>query len=130
MRCAVWFTQLGFPNNDFVIPYSARSPVDNKRIFFENENQVEAEINRVLKQKGVEKFGVGQTLYYELPFFTNPKNHIKKWVWDILEDYKLVTKFNIPIGKDLDNTSAIRLDLFNAIEQEIFNINNHRAKNG
>jgi small-conductance mechanosensitive channel len=128
LRSAVWFTQLGFPDNNFTIPYTARSPVSGRKIFFENKNQVEEEIKRVLNQKGVSKFGVGQTLYYEMPFFTNPKYHIKKWVWDVLEDYRLVTKFNIPLGKDLDNICAIKLDMFGIIEQEINNIKKHKAE--
>lgn len=127
MRCAVWFTQLGFPDNKYNYPYTSRSPVTNKRIFFENEKQVEDEIEKVLNQKGISKFGIGQTLYYEMPFFCNPIDHIKKWVWDILEDYKLVTTYNIPIAKDLDSISAFQVDCFGIIEQEINNVKKHKS---
>ena len=89
---------------------------------------IREEIEKVINQEGTRKFGVGQTLYYEMPFFTNPKYHIKKWVWDVLEDYRLVTKFNIPLGKDLDNICAIKLDMFGIIEQEINNIKKHKAE--
>ena len=105
MRCAVWFTQLGFPDNYLEYPYTARSPVTNDKIVFQNEEMVENEIVKVLSQKSVKKFGIGQILYYEMPFFCNPKEHIKKWVWDILEDYKLATTYNVPIGKDFDSIS-------------------------
>ncbi len=127
MRCAVWFTQLGFPDNEYNYPYTARSPVTNKRIFFENEKQVEAEIEKVLNQKGVSKFGIGQTLYYEMPFFCNPINHINKWVWDILEEHKLVTTYNVPMAKDLESISVFRLDCFGVIDQEINNIKKHKS---
>jgi hypothetical protein len=127
LRCAIWFTQLGFPDNYFNYPYTARSPVTNKKLVFENNKMVEAEVEKVLSQKGVEKFGIGQTLYYEMPFFCNPKEHISKWVWDMLEDYKLATKYNIPIGNDFDNISVFRLDCFGIIEQEINNIEKHKS---
>lgn len=127
MRCAVWFTQLGFPDNNFSYPYTARSPVTNKKIVFENDKQVEGEIQRVLNQKSIIKFGIGQTLYYEMPFFCNPKDHIKRWVWDMLEDYKLCTTYNIPIGNDFDSTSALRIDYFGIIEQEINKVTKHKS---
>ena len=76
------------------------------------------------------KFGIGQTLYYELPFFANPFSLIKQWCWDILEDYKLVTKFNIPIASNIDDISVFRSDCFSIIDHEIENINNHKAKDG
>ena len=130
MRCAVWFSQLGLPDNSFDFPYNARSPVNGKKILFENDKDVLNEIENVLGQKGTEKYGIGQTLYYELPFFTNPIYHIKQWCWDMLEDYKLATKFNVPISSDLDSISTFRADCFMVIEQEIQNINNHKAKDG
>ena len=88
---------------------------------------VEVEIGKVLSQKGVEKFGIGQTLYYEMPFFWKPKEHIKKWVWDILEEYKLATTYNVPLGKDFDSISTFKLDCFGVIEQEINNISKHKS---
>jgi len=130
LRCAVWFSQLGLPNNSFDFPYNARSPVSGKKALFENDKDVLNEIENVLGQKGIEKYGIGQTLYYELPFFTNPIYHIKQWCWDMLEDYKLATKFNVPISRDLDSISTFRADCFMVIEQEIQNINNHKAKDG
>ena len=130
MRCAVWFSQLGLPDNSFAFPYNARSPVNGKKTLFENDKDVLNEIENVLGQKGIEKYGIGQTLYYELPFFTNPIYHIRQWCWDMLEDYKLATKFNVPISSDLDSISVFRADCFMIIQQEIENINNHKAKDG
>tara|TARA_X000001388_G_C2212773_1_gene115850 strand:+ start:601 stop:897 length:297 start_codon:yes stop_codon:yes gene_type:complete len=97
---------------------------------FENDNDILNEIEIILNQKGVEKYGIGQTLYYELPFFTNPVYHIKRWCWDMIEDYKLSTKFNVPIADNLDSISVFRADCFMIIEQEIQNINRHKAENG
>tara|TARA_R100000458_G_C8207655_1_gene196173 strand:+ start:519 stop:911 length:393 start_codon:yes stop_codon:yes gene_type:complete len=130
LRCAVWFSQLGFSSNSFEYPYEAQSPVTGKKVFFEKDEDVLSEIENVLNQKGVKKYGIGQTLYYEMPFFTNPIYHIRQWCWDMIEDYKLSTKFNVPIATDLDSVDVFRADCFNIIEQEIQNINNHKAKDG
>ena len=92
---------------------------------------VEAEIKKVLNQKGVEKFGIGQTLYYEMPFFCNPSFIISDWCWDMLTDYFTVTKFNVPLARDLDSLDPWRLDCFSIIENEIQKITAHeRGKNG
>ena len=131
MRCAVWFSQLGFTNNDnFVFPYTARSPVSNKKKLFENEKDVLEEIEKVINQEGTRKFGVGQTLYYEMPFFTNPSLVINNWCWEMIQDYKLVTKYNIPLGASLESLSVFKVDCFSIIEHEIENINNHRKEHG
>ncbi|QDP53889.1 MAG: hypothetical protein Unbinned202contig1002_18 [Prokaryotic dsDNA virus sp.] len=131
MRCAVWFSQLGFTNNEnFVFPYTAQSPVTGKKKTFENNKDVLNEINNVLNQKGTEKFGIGQTLYYEIPFFTNPYIIISNWCWDMIQDYKLVTNYNVPLGVDLDSISVFKIDCFSIIDQEIKNIKTHREKNG
>ncbi len=128
MRCAVWFMQLGFPDNDYKLPYKARSPVTGKKIYFESIKEVESEIKNVLGQKSTSKFGIGQTLYYEMPFFTNPITHIKQWCWDMIEDYKISTTYNVPIGKDLDSIITERIDCFSIIEEEINKINKHRSE--
>lgn len=93
--------------------------------------QVEAEIDKVLNQVNIDNYGIGQTLYYELPFFTNPIYHIKKWCWDALEDYKIVTTYNVPLGNNLDEIPVHRIDYFAVIEDEINKINKHnKAKDG
>jgi len=130
LRCAVWFTQLGFPGNEFEFPYIARSPVTGKKNKFENLKQVEKEIQNVLGQNSVNSFGIGQTLYHELPFFTNPKYHIKQWVYDVLEDYIITTKYNVPLGKTLETIDVFTLDCFAVIEEEKAKIKEHQSKNG
>ena len=130
MRCAVWFTQLGFPGSEFSFPYTAQSPITGKKVLFSNLKEVEEEIKKVLEQDGVKKFGIGQTLYYEMPFFTNPIYHVRQWCWDMLEDYKIATTFNVPIGSDLDSISTFQIDCLTIIDEEINKINNHRTEDG
>ena len=131
MRCAVWFSQLGLNNNEnFIFPYVAQSPVNGQKKTFENKKDVLNEIYNVLNQKGTIKFGTGQTLYYEIPFFTNPETIINDWCWEMIQDYKLVNKYHVPIGLDLDSIPVFRLDCFLIIDQEIENIRKHKAENG
>jgi hypothetical protein len=62
-----------------------------------------------------------------MPFFSNPINHISQWCWDMLEDYKVATTYNVPIGRDLDSISVFRIDCFAIIDEEIANVNRHKA---
>ena len=131
MRCAVWFTQLGFPDNYLEYPYTARSPVTNDKIVFQNEEMVENEIVKVLSQKSVKKFGIGQILYYGMPFFCNPIEYISQWCWDAITDYFIVKKFNTPLATSIDNVNIWLVDCFSVIEQELNNISVYeKVKNG
>ena len=48
----------------------------------------------------------------------------------MINDYYLVTKYNIPLGEDLDSIIVWRADCFSVIESELNNINIHeRDKN-
>ena len=129
MRCAVWISQLGFVNNEkFIFPYTARSPITNKKKTFENIKDVLSEIEKIINRKEIQKFGVGQTLYYEIPFFANPSMVINNWCLDMIHDFKLVTNYNVPLSVDLESASVFKIDCFSVIEQEINNIKNHEIK--
>ena len=129
MRCAVWFSQLGGSHNPkFEFPYSARSPVTGDFKKFQDLEDVSDEIEKVINQKGEKKFVAGQTLYYELPFFANPNTVISDWCFEMIQDYILTTRYNIPFAKDLDSVNVFHLDCFNIIEAEINNINKHKEK--
>lgn len=45
----------------------------------------------------------------------------------MLEDYKISTTYNVPIGTDLDSISVFRTDCFAIIDDEIARINKHKA---
>ena len=65
-----------------------------------------------------------------MTFFTNPSLVIYNWCWEMIQDYKLVTKYNIPLGASLESLSVFKVDCFSIIEHEIENINNHRKEHG
>ncbi|QDP50195.1 MAG: hypothetical protein Tp1102DCM295711_38 [Prokaryotic dsDNA virus sp.] len=131
MRTAVWFSQYGLPDVEYFLPYKARSPVLLRVLTYQNKGDLFDEIDRLLKDKGTHKFGVGQSLFYQLPLFCNPSVLIPNWCWEMINDYQSVKKFHIPIAKSLDSANAWQLDCFNIIDQEITRIKNHeRIKNG
>ena len=86
------------------------------------------EIDRILDEKATRKFGVGQSLFYQLPFFAEPHEIIPDWCWTMIEDYFLAKNYNIPLAKDLESVNAWISDCFMIIDQEINNIKNHKAK--
>ena len=89
------------------------------------------EINRLLNEKGTRKYGIGQSLFLQMPFFCNPVYFISSWCWEMINDYQVVKEFHIPIAKDLDSANSWQLDCFNIIQSEINNISKYqRSKNG
>ena len=130
MRAAVWFSYKGLPDTNFDLPYQSRSPVLGKIIKYETNKDILQEVYRVLDEKGTQKFGIGQSLFYQIPFFCNPSIILSEWCWEMINDYYLVTKYNIPLGEDLDSIIVWRADWFSVIESELNNINIHeRDKN-
>ena len=85
------------------------------------------EVYRIIDEPGTEKYGVGQSLYYQIPLFCNPAEIIPDYCWTMIEDYSLATKFNASIG-DLDSLSTWRADCFLIIESEINKCTQHKQK--
>ena len=119
------------PNVNFALPYVGQSPTLYKRIEYNTEQDIKDEIERILAEPGTQKFGVGQSLHYQLPLFCNPEDVIPEWCWEMLDDYQTCKRFNLPPGENLDDVSAWRMDCFNMIENEIQKIMEHeKKKNG
>ena len=132
MRACVWFSFFGLPGSHYTksLPYKSQSPTLYRVIEYDKE-EIYNEIDRILAERGTQKFGIGQSLYYQLPLFCDPSSVIPEWCWTMLEDYHLSTTFNIPVARDLDSADAWKLDCFNMIENEINKCNIHqREKNG
>jgi hypothetical protein len=57
-------------------------------------------------------------------------NHlIDPWMWDKIQEYNYVTRFNVSLGT-IDDVSAHRLDCFTIIENELNNIAKYERENG
>ena len=132
MRVCVWYSFFGLPDSPYnKIPplYESQSPTLYRRIEYDEE-EIYNEIERILAEPGTQKFGIGQSLYYQLPLFCNPSFVIPEWCWTMLEDYHLCTTFHIPMAKDLDSADVWKMDCFNVIENEMNNCITHKRKNG
>ena len=130
MRTALWFSAFGFPKSGLLLPYTAQSPTLFKRIEFKTRKDVYDEIYRVLYEPATQKFGIGQSLYYQLPLFCNPDEYIFEWCYEMIQDYHLVNHYNIPMSDSLENVDAFRLDCFTVIEDEANKIRIFKAKDG
>lgn len=109
------------------LPYTTQSPTLYERLEYTTIDDILEEVDRILAEPQTIKFGVGQSLYYQIPLFADPEKLIPEWCWDMLEDYNLVRKFNVSLG-NLDDISAWRSDCFTLIENEIMNCTKHEQK--
>ena len=86
------------------------------------------EIERILEEEGTQKFGVGQSLFYQMPFFCEPIFFISDWCWEMIDNYHLIKNYNVPLSTDLDSTDVFTYDCVNVIADEINKINLHKVK--
>jgi len=130
LRTALWFSSFGIPRTGLLLPYTAQSPTLFKRIKFKNEKDIDDEIQRILSEPNIAKHGIGQSLYFQLPFFCDVEKQIPEWCWQMIDDYYITTEYNIPLAKTLNKANAWVLDCFNVIRDEVNKINIYRSKNG
>jgi len=64
-----------------------------------------------------------------VPLFADINYLIDPWMWDMIQEYNYITRFNISLG-NLDDVSAHRLDCFTIIENELNNIAKYEKENG
>tara|TARA_Y100000310_G_scaffold284507_1_gene307324 strand:- start:974 stop:1381 length:408 start_codon:yes stop_codon:yes gene_type:complete len=129
LSLAVWVWLNGGVESPFSsLPYSAQSPVTGKRVTFKTEENLWDEYNAICEEAVSKGFDVGQSLYYQIPFFANPQFFIKGWMYEMIDDYNLCKSFNIPPAKDLDSASAWRMDCFTVIENEITKCQKHQQE--
>tara|TARA_R110002012_G_scaffold82791_3_gene208952 strand:+ start:375 stop:572 length:198 start_codon:yes stop_codon:yes gene_type:complete len=65
-----------------------------------------------------------------MPFFSNADALLRPWHIDVINDYFLVKKFNVPLGKDLDSLNAFKTDCFIVIDNELTKIKKYESANG
>ena len=81
------------------------------------------EIERILQEEGTQKFGIGQSLFYQMPFFCEPIFYISDWCWEMIDNYHLIKNYNVPLSTNLDSTDVFTYDCVNVIADEINKIN-------
>ena len=127
MRTALWFSAFGTPSTGLLLPYTAQSPSLFKRIRFESKKDVYDEIYRILSEDNVKKFGLGKSLYFQLPFFCDPATIISDWCWQMIEDYHMIKTYNIPLCSNLNKLDVFTSDCFIQIENELEEIKKYKA---
>ena len=128
MRTALWFSSFGIPRTGLLLPYTAQSPSLFKRMEYKNEEDVYDEIDRILSEKNIQKFGIGKSLFYQMPFFCEPSLFLPNWCWEMIEDYHLTKAYNIPLSSSLEDANAWICDCFLTIEDEFNKIKEHKLK--
>ena len=63
---------VGLPNISFDLPYRSRSPVLFETVEYETKQDILDEVYRVLEEADERGYDIGQSLYYQLPFFCSP----------------------------------------------------------
>ena len=105
-----------------VLPYKAQSPFSAERKWYESEQDIIDDIVKLVNHPKHEKFGVGQTLYFNVPLFCDYQRICKEWHREMISDYYLIKNFNVPLGQDLDSLNAWQSDCFILIENELTNV--------
>tara|TARA_A100001515_G_scaffold130649_4_gene118034 strand:- start:845 stop:1243 length:399 start_codon:yes stop_codon:yes gene_type:complete len=127
LRTALWFSAFGIPRTGLLLPYTAQSPSLFKRIKFENEKDIYDEIYRILSEENIQEFGIGKSLYFQLPFFCDPSIIISDWCWQMIEDYHVVKNYNIPLCNNINDLDVFTSDCFTQIETELEEIKKYKA---
>ena len=70
----------------------------------------------------------GQELYYLLPLFANPKYILDEHHFSLINEYHYVKDYNIPLGKSLNETDALKLDYFTIIKNELASVIRHKQE--
>ena len=113
---AVWFDLFSFPSSVYRFPYTAQSPTLYTKVRFESVEDVYDEIGRIEKVEN--KWSLGRNLYFNLSLFCDPQIVVTDECWDLINEYQLVSEYNVPISDSLENAPWHKYKYFNLIKRE------------
>jgi len=116
-RVAVWMSYKNQPTRNLAFPYTAQSPTLKKNITY-TEDELWAEIGRIVEQDSDGKFTLGAALYYSLVFCADSTYFLTPETIFALEEYMAMKRFNLPLATTIDNADYHRLVIFSAIDEE------------
>jgi len=116
-RVAVWMSYKQQPTRNLSFPYIAQSPTLKKNITY-TEEELWAEIDRIIDSDHDGKFTLGATLYYSLVFCADSSYFHTPEAIFALEEYMAMKRFNLPLATTIDNADYHRLVIFSAIDEE------------
>lgn len=123
------FAESQFPANLAEGSYRAQSPTLYKKIEYD-EKEIWNELDRICKEDEESKFTEGQQMYYNHFHFVNGKYFQDIFLERFINEYYYCTRLNVPPGKDLESTSAIRLHFFSIIHTELTAIEAKKKQDG
>ena len=109
--------------NEF--PYQARSPVTNQTKEYKNKEDIWEDVQTLVLE---DPSHIGINLFHLVPMFSNPSKIVDQWMLNMINDYNLVKRFNVPLKGDLDTVDAHIMDCFIIIENEMTNIDNYERE--
>lgn len=102
---------------EYTFPYKCNSPTLHKEITYD-ENELWAEIYRILEEDKQNKFTPGTNLYYNLLLCSDSRYFMDSEVNILMEEYMAMKRFNLPLAKTIDDAIYERLVIFSAIDDE------------
>jgi len=119
-----------FPPDLDRVTYTAQSPTLYSQVEYD-EDEIWREVERIVEECEGKQFSIGQSLYFQIPFFANPQFFYRPEYDEWIEDVMLMDSFNIPLARSLDEAPAFRLEMYNIIKQELIACQNYKQeKNG
>lgn len=80
---------------------------------------------RIDAERGGE-WTLGQSLFFQLPYFADPSFFFDPDVADVLDDYRVSMALGVPLAATLDELPAFRADKFAVIAEELAAIRRNR----
>jgi len=102
---------------ELTFPYECQSPTLNKVITYD-EDELWAEIERILEESEKNRFTPGQNLYYNLVLCADSSYFFDQETNMLIEEYTAMKRFNIPLAQSIDSTDYERLVIHSAIDEE------------
>ena len=126
MSYAVWYSVFQpKPHDQFILPYSAQSPITKDIRDFNTIDDIWNEVGNVANADE-SKRSIGQNLWYLIPLFANPVYLLSDYYTNLINEYFYITEYNIPLAKNLDDADALKLEYFTIIKNEIQSAIRHK----
>ena len=116
-RVAMWMSYKSQPSRNLHFPYQAQSPTLKKTITYD-ENELWAEIERIINNDMDGKFTLGAALYHSLVFCADSTYFLTPETVFALEEYMAMKRFNLSLANTIDEADYHRLVIFSAIDEE------------
>ena len=98
--------------------YTAKSPTLYKEVEYTEEESWN-EVERIVDEAKGSRWTVGQSLWFQVPLFSNPKFFWRDEYDELIREYTVMESFNLPLASSLDEARASRISDFEVIKREL-----------